>query len=344
MVPSCVKYFLLLQIVHGAFKRHAKDFKVRSVVQHGAAKVEWWPRLDSGRKGGIPRGQKIGILIRGATFRAQFPGERHDAKVVCDPRTREVQIRGTTSLIKQVVEPFEVLGNQVHIVSTAHPCRFNQEVRRALGGRPVIFKELRSANQSHDLRMALDVFSEHYGGVEAVPNELDYVLVVRHDLQWLQNITHWANDFDAFSFLHRCNPDSGLNVGGSYCVHDIVHWMPSKLFPIFDATIGHSWEIHGYPIPLDCFEEDGHACYYPMKEAFSNYSKSAHISFISPLRIHTKRANPLVNLCRYGPDPLEGDIPGSVVHDDSQSGASVENSVFVWLSVLVIVLTANVVL
>lgn len=324
---SWVKCFLLVQIVHGVVWKNAKGVKVLSMVEEKS-------EHGNGNKGAIPSGKRITILMRGAAFRAQFLKQRQGAKVDCDPRTREIQINGTMSLLQQVVEPFEARGNEVQIVSITHPCEFNAEIVSIIGDRAVVLEEISPVDQYDDFRKTLDIFSEHYGGVGAVSNEVDYILVVRHDLVWLQDITHWANDFDSFSFLHRCAPETGRNAGGENCVHDIVHWMPSNLFPVFDATVGHSWPFFdatvGHEWNFDCFVHDGHACFYPMQEALANYSSYANISFMSPLQIHTKHDNDLVTLSHIA---IETTTTIAMIRDPTMTNTTTSITTSLWDSI-----------
>lgn len=223
----------------------------------------------------IPSGKRIGILVRGETFRVRFDKSKNST--ACDHRAEQPQIRTTATLLHKIIEPFEALGNHVQVTFTAEHCEMNQEITRILENHIVNNAFFESSGQNANFRKSLDVFAEGYGGSDAVANKLDYVFVTRNDLYWTEDINSWTSDFNGFNFLARCESNFGIDRPHMWCVHDIAHWMPAKMFPAFDRTIGrHS-----------CFDDEfvsskgGHKCYNAIKNALQERGESAEITFMS---------------------------------------------------------------
>lgn len=256
----------------------------------------------------VPTGKKFVILLRGQSFRYRSESDglqRHG----CQDWAEADQLALTTSFVNNVILPLEEADNQVQIVVTdcneehkSEPCHLTPKLMEVLGkDRIVGTKFFDPAGQPYNIRNAIEFLKETFGGGAGdLPEKADFLLVARHDLHWMVNIKDWAVDYDKFNFFARCEEHSGKNVGGENCVWDTIHFMPTRLFSIFDATVGPTACFPNLPEEkLNGYNGHGHACYAPITEALANTTGDASVGFITGRRHRVRGLTGVVDLIMH---------------------------------------------
>eukprot|EP00928_Gymnodinium_smaydae_P004277 TRINITY_DN11474_c1_g1_i1.p1 TRINITY_DN11474_c1_g1~~TRINITY_DN11474_c1_g1_i1.p1 ORF type:complete len:285 (-),score=16.40 TRINITY_DN11474_c1_g1_i1:59-913(-) len=248
----------------------------------------------------LPRNGRVAILVRGESFRKG----RHTSGCNSDADAQAVQLRSTQSLISGVIRPLEELGNKVEIVATDKSCSLTPALLKLLERWVLKFETVRGEHQGDNMRAALQLFKATLD-----PVQYDLVFVVRHDEVFHVPINYWGPgaaaaaslditpetmsflnaNFSKMNFFSRCQLRAGEAFGGDLCVYDLIHIMPGRLFPAFDATIGST---------PGCFFTDpvgnGHNCYRAMSQAMETVN--GEVGVISTERKWARGKNHILDL------------------------------------------------
>jgi len=218
--------------------------------------------------------ERMAILLRGEAFHQSFTKQSG-----CVQAMYATQMRAAHSLMHFIVFPAERQNILVDIfVTDRKDCdMFADEVAvyRQGAERSVTTKILKTSSQATNIRGALDWFKQEAGGIDAIRDNYNLVIVTRHDLIWRSSFGSWPTaNFSNFNFLSKGVVKEKEHINGDFQVNDVFHMMPGRVFPAFDATVG----------TRHCFNPDdegsGHGCMCDM----SNKVRSDHISFVTPWR------------------------------------------------------------
>lgn len=279
----------------------------------------------------LPMDKKFVIVLRGLSFRY-----RNDTmgkvRLACQDYAIGSQLACSQSLVDKVIQPLEERGNQVKILITdsfedgfvsedygdssfaqGHEntsltppgaCHLTPLIQQTFNAnasytRVAGTKYMQSAGQPWNMKNAVKFLKDTYGGVEGVQKEFDYVMVVRHDLEWVEDARDWEASFDQFNFFSRCEIPAARAVGGDDCVWDTVHLMPSSLFGVFDKTLGAEMCFAEYDVEdHNRFVGHGHGCFNPMQHALRMRRASAdvEIGFLTNQRHRVRGTTGVVDL------------------------------------------------
>ena len=210
-------------------------------------------------------GTRVALVLRGQAYRGSHNDKRHYSRKLvtsCNATYWRLQEHAWSTLRAHVVWPVEAAGGTVDVIATecssATGCHLVEEALPRLLGARVVALQTRcdTANQGENMRATLETFRSHAG--ESITSRYDWILITRHDLNWVHNITQWPAPqlLDRFHYLGRCmmrcghpspenhdvTSDRGTChavLGGppSACVLDTLHSFPARLFTIFEARI-----------------------------------------------------------------------------------------------------------
>mmetsp|Transcript_6102 Transcript_6102/g.16630 ORF Transcript_6102/g.16630 Transcript_6102/m.16630 type:complete len:351 (+) Transcript_6102:99-1151(+) len=207
---------------------------------------------------GFPRGGRVAVVLRGASFRGKGGKTRKKVGCVNDTESLERQGRATDSLVRNVIARFEHYGNEVDVVVTDRVCNLTDEriVSRIGRERVKMQSQNASGHQRTNIMWAIDQLrnysAEHNmlgsscgpSNSSCVSVEYSLVLVVRHDTVWQVPIDQWPDaDFRKVLFPYHCPYQEG--------VHDLFAIMPGPYLQFFYDAL--RWKM--------CFgKQDGHNC------------------------------------------------------------------------------------
>mmetsp|Transcript_44778 Transcript_44778/g.128272 ORF Transcript_44778/g.128272 Transcript_44778/m.128272 type:complete len:350 (-) Transcript_44778:414-1463(-) len=212
---------------------------------------------------GFPRGGRVAVVLRGASFRGKGGKTRKKVGCVNDTESLERQGRATDSLVRNVIARFEHYGNEVDVVVTDRVCNLTDEriVSRIGRERVKMQSQNASGHQRTNIMWAIDQlrnYSAEHGllGSEYRTSNRSYVavkynlvLILRHDTVWQVPIDQWPDaDFRKVLFPYQC-PKKG--------VHDLFAIMPGSYLQFYYDILKWKW----------CFgQDDGHDCMKGMVE------------------------------------------------------------------------------
>jgi len=211
-----------------------------------AVSALWQPTSD------LPRSGNVAVLLRGQTFRY---GRFTDS---CNPEGRLCQYEATRSLMTNIVQPLQELGNAVDLFVTDQPCDMAHALHKVYRAgrllRTLRTKEFCSTGQLFDLRETLSFF-EQQAHRTLLAERYELIIVTRHDIVWKQPFLRYSPILNVsnFNFASPCEKSATIT-RGEPCVSDILHMMPGHLYAGFSQLIRHN---------TSCMATLGHGCLKP---------------------------------------------------------------------------------
>jgi len=237
----------------------------------GHAKITFTPNH-------LPMHGKVAVLMRGQSFRGEGGA--------CDVNARGRQLDGTTSFVKNVLDPLNYeLHNWIDVVAvdSSRPCKLTPQMIRLLDTNRVHgVGHFDSETQGLAVQRSLQYFEERLGGAEEI-SKYQMVLIARTDLDWQnKNIIDWPGNFSRFNFPDMCPEEQRADPKyGQHCVSDLFQIMPGRLYPAFrdavltngtgcfDSCVGEHAECHRV----------GHLCWDSVKKAVNQLQGDVGFAF-----------------------------------------------------------------
>jgi len=225
----------------------------------------------------LPSGGRVAVLMRGQSFRGE--------NGACDVNARDRQLDGTTSFVKNVLDPLNYeLHNWIDVVAVdSSNCKLTPQMIRLVDTNRVHgVGHFDSETQGLAVQRSLQYFEERLGGAEEI-SKYQMVLIARTDLDWKnKNIIDWPGNFSRFNFPDMCPEEQRADPKyGQHCVSDLFQIMPGRLYPAFrdavltngtgcfDSCVGEHAECHRV----------GHWCWDSVKKAVNQLQGDVGFAF-----------------------------------------------------------------
>jgi len=202
------------------------------------------PQRQAGAPGaGFPRGGRVAIVLRGASFRGT--GGQFGKNCVNDTESLERQGQAADSLEQNVIAPLERYRNYVDVILTDRECNLTDERLVPRFGKRRVKKHSQwsGGSQRNNIMWAVDQLRDYsaeqdllassceLSDTRCVAVNYNLILILRHDTVWTAPMDRWLEaDFTKVLFPYAC-PKVGVHdlftiVPGPYLqlYYNALHW------------------------------------------------------------------------------------------------------------------------